>query len=346
MIVLSLFDGISAGQLALERAGIKVDKYYASEIDKYAIAITQYNYPNTVQLGDINNWTDWDIEEPDLILAGSPCQGFSMAGKGLNFEDPRSKLFFTFVDVLMHYSPPYFLLENVPMKKEWEDVITEYLGEVPPIEINSSLVSAQNRRRLYWTNIPNIDQPEDKGILLKDVVFDDFLFVGRTVGRRINNDGKRDDYNENIKHKQRYEIRTDDKSGAITTVLKDNTILTKEGFDKLILSEKALAYMNRQVADGRNHWDFKHHSEIKKEKSATVVANAFKGVPYNVLKDNNCIRYFHPIECERLQTIPDNYTAYGNFNGKIKAVSKTRRYEALGNSWTVDVISYILEKIA
>ncbi len=147
MNVLSLFDGISCGQEALKRAGIKVENYYASEVDKWAIQITQKNYPNTIQLGDIQNWRDWDLPKIDLIIGGSPCQGFSFAGKGLNFEDPRSKLFFDYVDILNHYQSKYFLLENVKMNQKSQNVISEYL-KVEPMFINSSLVSAQSRKRL------------------------------------------------------------------------------------------------------------------------------------------------------------------------------------------------------
>jgi site-specific DNA-cytosine methylase len=178
MKILSLFDGISAGQVALQRAGIQVDTYYASEIDKHAIKVTQENFPNTIQLGSVTEWKSWDIDwsSIDLIFGGSPCQGFSFAGKQLNFDDDRSKLFFTFVDVVNHVKSAnpnaFFMLENVMMKKEYEDVITEFMG-VKPIKINSSLVSAQNRKRLYWTNIPNVIQPEDKGILLKNILMDD-----------------------------------------------------------------------------------------------------------------------------------------------------------------------------
>jgi site-specific DNA-cytosine methylase len=169
LTVLSLFDGMSCGQIALERAGIEVDKYFASEIDKYAMQVTMKNYSNTTQLGDVTNWRDWSLPEAELLIGGSPCQGFSFAGKGLNFDDPRSKLFFEYVDILKTVRPKYFLLENVKMKnKQWEDIITQYVG-VEPIEINSSLVSAQNRVRLYWTNIPGISQPQDKGINLIDI---------------------------------------------------------------------------------------------------------------------------------------------------------------------------------
>ena len=173
MKVLSLFDGMSCGQLALQRIGASVDSYYASEIDKYAIQIAKKNFPNTVHLGDVRNIKDITFpssEKPwiDLLIGGSPCQGFSFAGKHLNFEDPRSKLFFEFVRILKLTTPKYFLLENVVMAKSSQQVISQYLG-VEPIEINSSLVSAQHRKRLYWTNIP-FEMPDDKKIYLKDIL--------------------------------------------------------------------------------------------------------------------------------------------------------------------------------
>lgn len=167
--VLSLFDGISCGMVALERAGIKVNEYYASEIDKNAIKVSVKNYPNIKHIGDVTKVKGENLPKIDLLIGGSPCQGFSFAGKQLNFSDERSKLFFEYVRLLEETKPKYFLLENVKMKKEYQDVISKYLG-VEPIEINSALVSAQNRKRLYWTNIPNIQQPKDRGILLKDIV--------------------------------------------------------------------------------------------------------------------------------------------------------------------------------
>jgi DNA (cytosine-5)-methyltransferase 3A len=167
--VLSLFDGMSCGQIALDRAGIKVNNYFASEIDKYAIQVAKHNYPNTKHIGSVVDVKGSDLPKIDLLIGGSPCQGFSFAGKQLNFDDPRSKLFFEFVRLKNECNPTYFLLENVKMKKEYQDIITEHLG-VEPIEINSNLLSAQNRKRLYWTNIPNISMPKDKGILLKDIV--------------------------------------------------------------------------------------------------------------------------------------------------------------------------------
>ena len=193
MKVLSLFDGMSCGQIALDQLGIPVEKYYASEIDKYAIKVTQANYPNTIQVGDVCNLNAEDYKDVGLIQAGSPCQGFSFAGKQLAFDDPRSALFFEFIRLLKAIKPKYFLLENVRMKKEFLEIITEQvsqcyapedvdnqflnvLGEVrfEPIFINSSLLSAQSRQRYYWTNIPGIRQPEDRGIVLRDILEDNY----------------------------------------------------------------------------------------------------------------------------------------------------------------------------
>lgn len=178
VVVLSLFDGMSCGQIALNRLGVNVKRYYASEIDKYAIAVTQYNYPDTIQLGDITKWREWDIDwgEIDLVIGGSPCQGLSASGKGEGLEDPRSKLFFDWIDIRNHaqeYNPNLvFLLENVvPKKKEWADNMTCHVG-VDPIRINSALVSAQQRERLYWINANDIVLPEDRGMLIKDIVYD------------------------------------------------------------------------------------------------------------------------------------------------------------------------------
>ncbi len=169
MKILSLFDGVSCGRIALERAELTVDAYYASEIDRHATKVSEANWPDIIRLGDVTKWREWNLPQIDLIIAGSPCQGFSFAGKQLNFDDHRSKLFFDFVDILEHHKPRYFLLENVGMKKEYQDVISDLLG-VQPIVINSNLVSAQNRKRLYWTNIPGVVPPEDKKIVLADIL--------------------------------------------------------------------------------------------------------------------------------------------------------------------------------
>ena len=170
---MSLFDGISCGKVALDRAGIKVKKYYASEIDKFAMQVSEKNHPDIIQLGDVTSWRSWDIdwENVGLLIGGSPCQGFSFAGKQLNFNDDRSKLFFVYVDILNHIksvNPDVkFLLENVKMKAEWQDVISGYLG-VKPISINSALVSAAKRDRLYWANF-DVEMPDDKGITFDDI---------------------------------------------------------------------------------------------------------------------------------------------------------------------------------
>lgn len=170
---MSLFDGISCGKVALDRAGIKVKKYYASEIDKFAMQVSEKNHPDIIQLGDVTSWRSWDIDWKNvgLLIGGSPCQGFSFAGKQLNFNDDRSKLFFVYVDILNHIksvNPDVkFLLENVKMKAEWQDVISGYLG-VKPIRINSALVSAAKRDRLYWANF-DVEMPDDKGITFDDI---------------------------------------------------------------------------------------------------------------------------------------------------------------------------------
>jgi DNA-cytosine methyltransferase len=276
MNILSLFDGLSCGQIALNRAGIKYDKYFASEIDKHAIQVTQHNYPNTIQIGDILNVKGSDLPKIDLMFGGSPCQGFSFAGKGLNFEDPRSKLFFEFVRLRDELNPKYFLLENVKMKKESQDVITEHMG-VEPIRINSKLVSAQSRERLYWTNIPNIEQPEDKGILVKDIL----------------------DYT--TQHK----------------TLPPKTIQAQIHYAKNYKATGKAPTLTRELAHG---W------------GKNITPKCYIEIKAITGED----RLFSPLECERLQTVPDNYTSI---------VSNTQRFNLLGNGWTVDVITHIFKNM-
>jgi DNA (cytosine-5)-methyltransferase 3A len=186
MNVLSLFDGMSCGQIALNKAGIKYDNYFASEVEKQAIEVTMKNYPNTKQLGDVTKVKVDKLPKIDLLIGGSPCQGFSFAGKRLNFDDPRSSLFFEYFRLLKECKPKYFLLENVKMKKEYQDIITKYLG-VEPILINSARLTAHDRKRLYWTNIPNIIQPQDKEIYLKDILdkeTDESLYLRSDISNR------------------------------------------------------------------------------------------------------------------------------------------------------------------
>jgi len=237
--VLSLFDGISCGQVALERAGMDVNKYFASEIDKHAIKVTQSNYPNTIQIGDVTKVKGTDLPNIDLLMGGSPCQGFSFSGKQLNFDDPRSKLFFEFVRLIEEVKPKYWLLENVVMKQEYQDVISQHLG-VEPVKYNSSLTSAQNRVRLYWANF-DITEPTDQGIKLEDVLeHTEMIGPSAIRGRRLNKAtilggrldkrGKRQDYDKTVPITQCLEVRATnrDKSNCLTTVAKDTVLTTME----------------------------------------------------------------------------------------------------------------------
>ena len=270
MNVLSLFDGMSCGQIALNRVGIKYDKYFASEIDKYAIQVTQHNYQETIQIGDILDVKGSDLPQIDLMFGGSPCQGFSFAGKQLNFDDPRSKLFFEFVRLKEELKPKYFLLENVIMKKEHEDVITEHMG-VKPIEIVSTKFVPQARRRLYWTNIPNINQPEQINYNVNDFI---------------------------------------DEPGFPSSCGVDRVFKKKKVFNTLTAT-----YWKGIRGSGR---------------PAVSTKEGFLD------DDRTAHRMLTPNECERLQTVPLDYT---------KCVSKTQRYKMLGNGWTVDVIAHIFKNI-
>ena len=369
MKILNLFSGMGCDIMAHSRTDLpSITKVYHSDIDRYSVAVDRFLHPQVIQLGDVTKIKGSDLGHIDLILGGSPCQGFSFSGKQLAFDDPRSQLFFEFVRILKELreiNPKiHFLLENVKMKKEFRDVITEYL-KVHPIELDSALDSAQSRKRLYWCSwgvMPQID----KGIVLADILEDfaqadlvgkqgkvllkenidkascllarDYkgfgnqgqtgvrciqvghakeikghdvlrrvyssngkaptlnsmgggnrepkVAIGQIIGRRINpKTNKRDDYNKDIVRKQRLEIRSDQKSGALTTVQKDNVVVDEE-----------------------IRW-----------------------------------RALLPIECERLQTVEDNATLYGiDENGKQITISKTQRYKMLGNGWCVDPIAHIL----
>ncbi|OCF98854.1 DNA (cytosine-5-)-methyltransferase [Gilliamella sp. wkB308] len=315
MNVLSLFDGISCGRVALERANIPVSKYYASEIDKYAIQISQKNYPDIIRLGDVNNWESWDIDwsQVDLILAGSPCQGLSFAGKQLAFDDARSALFFRFAEILAHVqslNPDVrFLLENVRMKKEYENVITSIVG-VEPVIINSALVSAQNRKRLYWCNW-NVEQPADKCIFLRDILLEDCYAL------------------------------TDKSQTILTTLFKEN--------EKSMLKRKKMGLIvsDHLCSDAWLKWwrkngDFQAQKKYScicnhAQKAITLTARQYASWNGNFYQlGDKKFRKLTPVECERLQTLPDNFT---------EGVSNSQRYKMLGNGWTVDVIAYILRSM-
>lgn len=428
MNVLSLFDGVSCGMVALERAGIVVKNYYAAEIDKYATKISEANYPNIIRFGDVTNWKDWDIDwsSIDLVLAGFPCQAWSMAGQQQGDKDPRGALFWTTLDiisnVLKNNPSAKFLMENVKMKKEFEDYITHHteqaLGYVEKTLINSALVSAQNRNRFYWTNF-KVTQPKDKGILLRDVIEDEFDKCGAIRGRYIVN-GKRQDHKMSTAGltEQRLELRKDDKTNTLTTVQKDNVLVYKpnklfdvggggignrvysvDGKSPALLSQSggkagngsALIYrpcelLEKPTKGGHvaNATDIKGNESIKRvysvdgksptlttmtgghrepkilidrKKSYCVDANYAKGGNPDqyftkkrrqliFLENNNEILYrkLTPLECERLQTLPDNFTLILDENGK-QLVSNTQRYKAIGNGWTVDVIAHIFKSM-
>lgn len=383
MNVLSLFDGISCGMVALERANIKVDNYYSSEVDKYAIAVSEKNYKKIVRLGDVTKWKNWNIDwgSIDLLIGGSPCQGFSFAGKQLNFEDERSKLFFEYVEILKHIKEQnpnvLFLLENVRMKKEYSDIISKFLG-TDPILINSSLVSAQNRKRLYWTNIKGVEQPQDKGIVLKDIVHECTDFKYMLTDRQ----------SEWLKDQGQFRL---DKSYSSIDSEKTITMTTRQyaswngnfKFEELyryiVPFDKTLKILEKEVEKGKVGY-FRTDSQGNRiyyihGKSVALCGEAgVKGAktglylfgcitPDRVEKRQNrqrfsdgnkfytltaqdkhgvliegYIRKLTPIECERLQTLPDGYT---EAEIKGKSVSDNQRYKMLGNGWTVDVIAHI-----
>ena len=327
MNVLSLFDGMSCGQIALDQLRIKVNNYYAAEIDKYAIEIAKKNYPNTIHLGDVTKIKGSDLPQIDLLIGGSPCQGFSFAGKQLNFNDPRSALFFEFVRLLKETNPKYFLLENVRMKKEYQDVITEHLG-VEPIMINSALVSAQNRVRLYWTNIPNITQPEDRGIVLKDIVEEMPVNTSNTFTEKQSN-------NNNEKPMQigmADNINGHDILKRIYSSEGKSPTLNAHGGGNTEPKIACGAFRGRQITPGSK--EYTQMLELREDNKTNTLTSVQKD---NVLtQDKMYYRKLTPLECERLQTVPDGYT---------EGVSNTQRYKMLGNGWTVEVIKHVLQNI-
>ena len=281
MNVLSLFDGMSCGRIALERAGLSVGSYFASEIDQHAIKVAMKNYPETIQIGDATKVSGKDLPKIDLLIGGSPCQSLSNAGDGSGF-DGKSGLFYEWTRLLEECRPKWFLLENVRMKKEWQDVITGILG-IEPVLIDSNLVSAQNRKRLYWTNIPISGMPEDRKIFIEDIL--------------------------------------------------------ESGFDqKYWLPEKNAALLSAKVdisgAPDVCCIDVYNRRYKKDRKCPTLTHPCHNSI--RLLQDGR-FRKLTPVECERLQTVPDGYT---------EGVSDTHRYAMLGNGWTVDVIAHIFKGLA
>jgi len=449
MNVLSLFDGMSCGQQALVRAGIKYDKYFASEIDKYAITVTMANFPETIQLGSVTDVDGYSLPKIDLLIGGSPCQSFSFAGKrkGMSTKDSQeiltlehylelkkeqyefegqSYLFWEYMRLIKETNPTYFLLENVKMTKKWENVLTNAIG-IEPIMINSALVSAQNRKRLYWTNIGAektglfgemksiIKQPEDKGILLKDVLQDNPNAIYYMKPEQIKRMLERINVDVNVTESSildvyNRKIKTD---GKCITLLdpKHNNMRLVEPIpvdDKYYLSPKMVEYLNTRKAnfnsgkinyktdedkascinkssgsldisdniiiamrgrkgesdtkyeqniDGKTNClttsvtkdnlvvvggDFRYDEGFrwKEDEKSPTLRTRWEQVlvksTNDIVEINSKIRKLTPIECERLQTVSDNYTAF---------VSDTQRYKMLGNGWTIDVIAHIFSYI-
>jgi site-specific DNA-cytosine methylase len=340
MNILSCFDGMSCGRIALEKLGIQVDNYYASEIDKHAIQVTKKNYPDTIHVGDVTKVKGSDIPvEIDLLIGGSPCQGFSFAGKNLNFDDPRSKLFFEFVRLLKELKPKYFLLENVRMKQESQDVISEHLG-VKPVMINSALVSAQNRVRLYWTNIPVESLPEDKGIVLKDILEDGLVDREKSHCLDANyfKGGNLKSYFEKNRRQLVFSGHYKNNFRKLTPMECAGTHGYALGHIHRPCEPKVLCgrIVGRKINPKTGKRD-DYNPDLKTEQRLEPRLDEKSGTLTTVQKDNVVVthptyRKLTPMECERLQTVPDNYTNH---------VSNTQRYKMLGNGWTVDVISHI-----
>ena len=317
MRILSLFDGISCARVALERAGIPVDVYYASEIDKNAIAVAQRNYPDTIQIGDVSQIDGCHIgivsKGIDLLIGGSPCQDLSIAKKnrkGLDGE--RSGLFWHFVRIKNEVQPKFFILENVAsMSKESKDIISKALG-VEPIMIDAALVSAQRRKRLFWTNIPNVGLPEDRGILLKDILqqnVEEKYFI-----------------NEPITQWRKIRNVSGEKSRTLTSSMWKGA--QADGMTNVIVKVG-------EIGNGGQGERVYHRNG----KSVTLSAlGGWRGAKTGLylMKDER-IRRLTPIECERLQSLPDNWT---------EGISDTKRYRCLGNAFNVEVVAHILKGLS
>jgi DNA (cytosine-5)-methyltransferase 1 len=396
MNVLSLFDGMSCGQQALERVGIKVDNYFASEIDKYAITVTMANYPNTKQLGSVTQVDGYSLPKIDLLIGGSPCQSFSFAGKrkGMSTKDEQeiltldhylelksqeyefegqSYLFWEYMRLLNEVKPKYFLLENVMMGEKWEKILSKAIG-VNPIMINSSLVSAQNRQRLYWTNIgmkpsglfgdleSTIQQPKDLGILLKDILepeVDKKYFLSQKMidgflGHNKNHEGKTGFVWQPTEGNKKGACLRANAALAAT----DNSIIVHNTMPRSSKTGKGgTGPLKRE--DGKTYCldtgqtnviEIREIKQLNPSKESGGVQPYQQNRIYDIfgitpalcanksdlIINTTRIRRLTPIECERLQTVKDNYTNH---------VSDSQRYKMLGNGWTVDIIAHIFKYI-
>lgn len=388
MKILSLFDGISCGRLALERAGIPVEKYYASEIDKYAIQVTQKNRPDTIQVGDVTKLNYLELLDVDMVIGGSPCQDLSIAKQNREgLRGSRSVLFWKYVEALEVIHPKWFLLENVAsMRNEDRDAITETLKKIYPetecIMINSALVSAQQRKRYYWTNW-HVEQPQDKGILLKDILESGESLNDKShcIDANYHKGTSLEHYAEKRNRElvavpcamrtredelgkfKRLEIKDDSKANSLTSVQTDSMVVEpvilqrprgynqggiKAGKSPTLTSGAAWEQNNKVIEpvrigelDGLGKGQANRIYSVR-GKSVCLNANGGGGGAktglYKVdLPDGDyIIRKLTPVECERLQTLPDGWTS---------GVSSTQRYKQVGNGWTVDVIAWIFSQL-
>lgn len=378
MNILSLFNGLGGLPLACDRAEIKVENCYYSEIDKYANEVMEKQYPDAIALGDVTKWREWDIDwsEIGLVGAGFPCQAWSVAGKQLGDKDERGMLFWTTLEIIAHvlkHNPSAkFLMENVKMKKDFEQYITHHtekaLGKVEKTLINSALVSAQNRQRYYWTNF-KVTQPDDKGILLKDILEDGFndreksqtilatiykenaksmvkrnkmglVVLGGAIRGRYIVDGKRQDHKMKTAGltEQRLEVRNDGKTNTLTTVQKDNVVVYSVNDNNRVsgITENERGFRPHKADSAKS--GISELGRILKPNSKTDTLTTSHSPKVALNGDVSDLKYrkLTPLECERLQTFPDNWT---------DCISNTQRYKSLGNAWTIDVIAHILKCI-
>ena len=329
MNVLSLFDGISCAMVALERAGIPVNKYYSCEIEKNAMKVSKKNYPDIISLGSVIDFNKDMIKEPiDLLIGGSPCQDLSIAKKNRRgLEGDRSSLFFEYVRIKNEMNPKYFILENVAsMKKEDKDIISGIMG-CEPVMFNASLVSAQTRKRYFWTNI-QFDLPEDRGILLKDILQPDaqanrvYSPEGKSCTLSANGGGL--GAKTGLYYLEGKEITSDPKQNKGLFITEENKLAVVEGVKKGFTEINDYQSVDLSYANCKT---------MRRGRVGDKAKNLMTGNNIHV-NQNNIIRKLTSIECERLQSLPDNYT---------DSIAMTNRYKCLGNAFNVEVVAHILK---
>ena len=338
MKILSLFDWISCGYEALLEAWIPIDKYYASEIDKYAIKVATTNHPDIEEIWDVCNVKWEDYQNVDLLIGWSPCTWFSLAWKQLNFNDPQSKLFFEYLRILKEVKPKYFLLENVKMKKEYQDKITELLWWIEPILIDSALLTAQRRKRNYWVwelqedwtyKKVDIPQPEDKGILLKDILLE------YVEPKYELTDSQKKNYERDFGSKGKVLSEWIEKCPTLTASMGTWWWNIPAILEWYVLTDKQVD----MIANWK--WYEKPLERVKgaEDKMDTLTTHCGKmsnGVIESIEPPK--IRKLHPIECERLQWLRDWYTW-------VEWISDSQRYKQLWNWWTVPIIAHIFKHL-